>query len=324
MSRARTEMQFKNRLYGEPDDLAQMRRFLIDAARECGFGPYMHAGDLVWRMYQNTIFEPTQNILLFFEDEALVGFAWFYPPHTVEFQVHPRYRGTGLLEAPMLDWAQSRLREQPHDAHEHVRLISNAVDDAYALQEFLRAHGFERVDKYTLLLEKRLDAPLDFEPVESGVTLHHIANERQFAERVELHREVWYPSKVTLEAYRRMRTIPGYDPELDLVAETREGVFASYCICWYDEVNHTGEFEPVGTRAAYRRRGLGRAILQEGFRRLQALGARSAIVACYENNRAFYESVGFREIHRDYEWVKNINSITVTASGRVNDRSGNL
>lgn len=295
-------MQITNRLYGLPDDLARMRRFLTDAQRECGFGPYMHVGDLVWRMYQNTVFDPAQNILLMFEDEMLVGFAWYYPPNTVEFQVHPRLRGTGLLETPMLEWARGRWRECHADGQARAPLITNAVDDASGLQEFLRANGFQARGKYLLLLESKFDVPLAPIQVEEGITVHGVSHADQFTARVDLHREVWYPSKVTLEAYQRLRTIPGYNPELDLVAETREGILASYCICWYDEVNRTGEFEPVGTRPAYRRRGLGQAVLREGFRRLQALGARAAIVSCYEHNRAFYESVGFREIHRDHEW----------------------
>jgi len=66
-----------------------------------------------------------------------------------------------------------------------------------------------------------------------------------------------------------MRGIPGYTPELDLVAVSADGTFASYCICWLDPVSKIGEFEPVGTRAAYRGKGLGKALMLAGLRRLK-------------------------------------------------------
>ena len=154
-----------------------------------------------------------------------------------------------------------------------------------------------------------LHEPIPDEPLPEGFAVRHVAEEAEFEERVSIHREVWHPSKVTLEAYRRMRTVQGYMPELDLVATTPEGVFASYCICWFDPVSKSGEFEPVGTRAAFRRKRLGRAIMLEGLRRLKACGAQTALVTSEGSNQAaltLYQSVGFRIINRDYGYIKKL------------------
>jgi len=114
---------------------------------------------------------------------------------------------------------------------------------------------------------------------------------------------------VTLEAYQRMRRVHGYTPELDLVVVAPDGTFASYCICWLDPVNKSGEFEPVGTRPVFRRRGLSRSVIHEGLRRLKAHGAQTAIVYTYGANQAstkLYESAGFRAIHKDYDYRKRL------------------
>ena len=114
---------------------------------------------------------------------------------------------------------------------------------------------------------------------------------------------------MTLEAYRRLRQAPVYLPDLDLVAVTPEGEFASYCICWLDPQNKVGEFEPVGTRAAYRRMGIGKAVMYEGMRRLKALGAETAIVISSGSNaasRRLYESVGFEIIDSEYLYGKKL------------------
>jgi mycothiol synthase len=110
-----------------------------------------------------------------------------------------------------------------------------------------------------------------------------------------------------VEAYRRLRGVPGYRPDLDLVAVAPNGDFAAYCICWLDAENRTGEFEPVGTAPAYRRQGAARAVMLEGLWRLRAAGAETAIVYTSANNRpavALYESVGFRLYDEEHYYEK--------------------
>ncbi len=71
---------------------------------------------------------------------------------------------------------------------------------------------------------------------------------------------------------------------------------------WLDPDNHVGELEPVGTAPAYCGRGLARAVSQEALRRLQAAGARSAVIYALPENPAsvsLYTSLGFRELDRN-------------------------
>jgi mycothiol synthase len=86
-------------------------------------------------------------------------------------------------------------------------------------------------------------------------------------------------------------------------------VFGAYCLCWYDPVSRTGLFEPLGTRPAHRRLGLGRGVMIEGLRRLRALGSETALVTAFSENRAatgLYESVGFRTVGREHLYGKKL------------------
>jgi ribosomal protein S18 acetylase RimI-like enzyme len=61
-----------------------------------------------------------------------------------------------------------------------------------------------------------------------------------------------------------------------------------------------GQIEPLGVHAAHRNQGLAKAILVEGIKRLQELGAEQIFVETdnYRNAAmALYESVGFRLKH---------------------------
>ena len=85
-------------------------------------------------------------------------------------------------------------------------------------------------------------------------------------------------------------------PDVDLVAVSNEGVITSYAYCIMDPATRTGEFDPVGTRYTYQRRGLARMVLLEGLRRMQFSGMQQAVVRTQVTNKpaiALYERVGF-------------------------------
>jgi ribosomal protein S18 acetylase RimI-like enzyme len=84
---------------------------------------------------------------------------------------------------------------------------------------------------------------------------------------------------------------------LDLVAIATSGEVAAFTTIWYDDVTRCGYFEPVGTKPEHHRRGLARALLSEGMRRLKEMGATRAIVGGEAPRaNALYQSV-FGPIH---------------------------
>ena len=76
-------------------------------------------------------------------------------------------------------------------------------------------------------------------------------------------------------------------------------------LAWLDETNRCGEFEPVGTRPDFQRRGLARAILARGLEKMRERGMTTAIVGTNQTNAAAiaaYQSVGFGIRHRIVEY----------------------
>jgi ribosomal protein S18 acetylase RimI-like enzyme len=280
-------------MYDGEVDLHAMVRLVAqttDRERAASF----HIGDVLWGLNQNTVFDPRTHIRVW-EDEhgELVGFAWI--DRHGELTVYAAPRLAGALEAQMLDWAEPHARTLPAGGEKPLGVQVLASDAPFIA--LLEARSYRREEFAYVYMRQELDRPLPDPAPPDGWTVRNVGGEDEWEERVNIHRKVWQPSLVTLEAYRRMQDVAGYTHELDLVAVSPEGTFGSYCIVWYDPVTQIGEFEPVGTRQEYRGLGLGKAVLLEGLRRLRARGARTAIVYSVADNTPavrLYESVGFR------------------------------
>jgi ribosomal protein S18 acetylase RimI-like enzyme len=94
-----------------------------------------------------------------------------------------------------------------------------------------------------------------------------------------------------------MRT-PGFHLDRELIVVAPDQRFAAFLIYWIDPVSKSGLFEPVGCHQNFQRRGLTRALMYEGMRRMVAHGMTKAIVnhqPAQQNPAAaaLYRSVGF-------------------------------
>ncbi len=108
-----------------------------------------------------------------------------------------------------------------------------------------------------------------------------------------------------LEYQQFTRQATCFNSELDLVAVTEDGRFAAYVGIPYDEFNKRGIFEPVCTHPDHRKKGLGKALMQEGLRRLKESGASDVVVETGDMIPAnlLYNSIGFTEKYTGNYWL---------------------
>ena len=230
-----------------------------------------------------------------------MAWAWFWPPASLDYEVHREHRG-GELHREVLAWFESQAAPSP--------LTTFAFESDELWLAVLGECGYKPSGSWYAYYVQDLDDNGPEAVVPDGLTLRTVRDdEADFRERVALHRAVWAPSKLTEDRYRRVTQAWPYRTELDCVVEAPDGSFAAYVLCWYDDVNAVGEFEPVGTHPDYRRRGLGAAVCRYALTRLREEGARQAIVYAGgrdedERSRALYESVGFRGLTRSLEHRK--------------------
>ncbi len=300
-------MTLSSRPYREPSDLVPLQTFVMQAAGGEPDHGYFQIGDLVWGLYQNTSLDPAKTIQLWLEDDRIIGMLFAHAPGVVGYHVDRQHPEQVAIIGQMLD----RLEAGNMDTFELAgqRVAMAVMETDATMQAALTARGFAFDEYWMNHYVYPLTDALPAVALPPGYSVRPVGGADEWPARVDLHREVWAPSKVTLPAYERLRAAPAYRPDLDLVVVAPDGTLAAYCICWHDPVNGTGEFEPVGTRPAAQGLGLGKAIIAAGLQRLRALGAQVALVYTPEDNeaaKALYRSAGFEVRNRHLFWSKVI------------------
>lgn len=238
----------------------------------------------------------------------MIAFAWPSAGQT-DLVVRP---GFEAVEDAMIDWAEAHVRERAGDkraSDEPLESLLIASESDTERQARFERHGY-KLSGYTYYERSRsLDGPIPEPRLPDGFAIRHVIGDDDLERRVAVHRDAFAPSKMTVEKHQAVRRTETYRPELDLVVVAPDESFAAYCLVWFDESNKVGLFEPVGCHSDYRRRGLTKAVMFEGLRRLKELGAELAVVNTETDNlpsNALYDSVGTSVVDRDGDWVKEL------------------
>ena len=265
-----------------------------------------HVGDVTWGLYQH---EPElawpKRTQIFERDGEPVAFGILWLPQTLQSAVHPEHRDDAVYDA-LLEWFAKSAEDWAAGEKLDGGLDVQLLESNRTLLSALERHGYEPLasEGWFEHRARSLEEPVEVPPLPEGYVLRNVAGEADVERRVEVHRAAFDPSKVTVTAYRLLRTLPPYREELDLVVEAPDGSFAAYALVWLDVENRVGELEPVGTHPGHQRLGLGRAVCLEACRRLREAGADTAVVYSLHGYHAgrLYAAAGFEPIDRQVEF----------------------
>lgn len=252
--------QRHSRFYRDECDLERMLAFVTASAQRDGYDAgHLHRGDVVWGLFQNLTIVPETTVCLFEDHEgALLGFVWLSPPGRYGIHVDTTLPGQATTIAKMVHWAEAHLASSALDGDPIRTVVTEVASTDHQLKATLTRIGYRPNGNADYQLNSRDLVGSIAKPVlPMGAVIRPIRPDvpAEIEARVALHREVWHPSRFTVDGYLRLRTKPVYRPELDLVVVTPDERLASYCIVWWDTQTQTGEFEPVGTSVQFR--GLG-------------------------------------------------------------------
>ncbi len=304
------------RPYQTEDDFWRMREFLrqvfmLNQRLERSW-PVARLEYARWHVCMNCAKVRIEDVAFLWEVEDQIV-AMLMPdggPGEAHFSVNPLLR-TPELEEEMLHTAEQHLAKVGTDGTRKLYLWSPEQDTQR--QELFSRHGYRKDDWPEHQWRRDLDGPIPDVPLAAGYTLRALGDglellERCYASGLGFHQgdiKVAVENRDDPTWYRNIQTAPLYRRDLDLVAIAPDGAVASFCTIWFDDVTRSAYFEPVATVPAHQRRGLGKALLTEGLRRLQRMGATRAFVGGFSDAaNALYRSVMGPD-HELYEpWVK--------------------
>jgi mycothiol synthase len=261
-------------------------------------------GDLLWQRYlheeqESRWFDRVQ----IWEDfgREILGFAIYYigANELCPLIAPSHWESTEPLES-MMTWAKDRAKIFHPETDKADNVVVSSFEST-PMAAYLQSHGWTQADDAPMFMLGRSLDEVPSPQLPDGFEIRKVRDPEEIEARVAIHQEVFAPSKFSVTAYDAMRGAEGYDADLDLVAVDSSETLAAYCIAWYDPLNRSALFEPVGARESFRGRGLTKATLYEAMARVKQKGGWRMLVPCDSESESavgLYRSVGFEEVGR--------------------------
>jgi mycothiol synthase len=263
----------------------------------------------VWHVNMNIFHQRLEEVVTLWEANGRIV-AMLNPdtPGEAFFQLYPAYRSEKLL-CEMLDVAEINLPNCKGDGSHDLLAWVNSNDELH--KDILTRRGYARSKFLAEHMRSRPFAkPIADSVPPDGYIVRGLGDERELPARSWLSWKAFHPDEPDekyqgWEWYKNVQRVPLYNRDLDIVAVAPDGELTAFCTVWFDHITRTAVFEPVGTHPAHQKRGLGKAVMSEGLRRAQKLGATLATVSSYSPGaHALYASMGFTEFDLLEPWIK--------------------
>jgi len=306
-------MKLKLRPYNSEDDFWRIRQFLRDVfilnnRRELSWQAYRWD---YWRWHgiENIGHGPLDKTVFIWETSGGRMAAVLHPENTgVAFsEIHPEFL-TDELEEEMLILAEEHLAKPQANGKQKLWVVAHEANQIR--QSLLKKRGYELLEStsnhHSRLVSNAVpDAKIGYE-----YTIRSLGDVDEHPARSWVSWKAFHPNEPDEKYegwawYQNVQRCPLYRRDLDIVAALPNGEIAAFTTIWFDDVTRTASFEPVGVHPNHQRKGLGRAIMYEGLRRLKKLGATLAMVGSEEpRTLQFYSSIGFSTVEFSREWKK--------------------
>ena len=226
------------------------------------------------------------------------------------FQIHPDFK-TPHLEKEMLAVAEKHLLGVKISGKKFLWVWLDSEDTQ--CQEILKKGGYQLVTEPETKEHQRcqeLGSEIPEPAVPEGYHVRALGEADELPSRSWASYKAFHPDAPDdkyggWEWYLNIQRAPLYSRDLDIVAVSPQKEIVSFTTVWYDDVTKTAYFEPVGTHHAHQRRGLGKAVMTEGLRRVRQIGCTLAFVGGYSKAaNALYSSAGFKDFDLSEPWVK--------------------
>lgn len=270
----------------------------------------------------------TDSWLVFAPDDALIGYAHIRdvkdPPVDVftGHSVHPNHNEAEWLWDDLFSWMEAEARrvipKAPEDAR--IALVAGAAKQDTTDQHELERHGFE----YSRTFHRMaigFEEPAAPVALAEGIAIRTFQPGEDDTELVAAYCEAFadhygilmQPFETELAEWRQLMQEDDFDASLWFLAiDVDDGVVVGLCVCKAVAPGdpERGRISDLGVRPAWRRRGIGRALLLHAFAELARRGIHGAMLTVDTENRTgaatLYERAGMRSVQASHTYVKEL------------------
>jgi mycothiol synthase len=298
------------RPYSASSDLSRMMQFVGECNLLTDFCCSVHPGDVA-HFLSNELAgrDPAPYCFLCESNGSLEALILLHAIRSSSWGllVHPRRRDAEL-EAPLVAWAEQRLRHLLTVSGSANEWITSETLKCDALRrDILASRGYvAKAEPDFVVTTRSLQGEIPASVLPDGFSIRAVAGEHEADAVQAVHasafRRAWRPGE-----YLQVMRSPAFHSERELVVVSPDGRFAAFLVYWIDPTTKSGLFEPVGCHPDFQRRGVTRALMYEGMRRIAAQGMTMAVVvheAPDDNpaSTALYRSVGFTPKYSSNEY----------------------
>jgi GNAT superfamily N-acetyltransferase len=309
-------VKFTSRACAKEDDFWNTRNFL----REIFLlnGSLEHSWNVArldyWRWhYINTckIFESVENGMAVWEnaDGKIIAALNHLGDSELRLHVHPHFRSPEL-ENEMLAYGEEKFFSITDDGRRYI--LMPIFEDDTQRQELAQSRGYQKKPGWGHHYRRNLDAFIPDSPIPSGYVIRSMGSVEEYPSRSWASWRAFHNNEPDenydgdYSWYANLQSAPLYRRDLDIIAVAPDYSIASFCTVFYDDFTRSAVTVLVGTAAEHWRRGLGKAVISEGLRRLKEMGCNYVFSTAHEEPADFlYRSV-MQEMKITDTWIKEI------------------
>lgn len=221
-------------------------------------------------------------------------------------QIHPDYE---YLTTEMARMVEKNFRKNRPKSETTDKFAIVLVEGNRAREKGLKEAGFKKGHVCGFIRFRDVNAPIPDEPTPTGYRIRTITDEDD-ENYVTIIQDIFgHGESFDVDYVQYLKCSSFYKSDLDLVAVDEKDNFASVCTFRFDPASRVTELEPMGTHPAHRGKGLAKALLTEGFRRLQKYNPSLLFIGGAANNpgaNRLYDVTGFVEKKALVLWVKEV------------------
>ena len=227
----------------------------------------------------------------------------------LRLHIHPHFR-TAELENEMLAYAEENFHAVTEDGRRYIHMP--IFEDDKQRQEIAQSRDYKKQSGWGHNYRRNIDSSIPNTPIPSGYAIRSMGDAKEYPARRWASWRAFHNDEPDenydgdYSWYANLQSAPLYRRDLDVIAVAPDGSIASFCTIFYDDYTRSAVTVLVGTAAEHWQRGLGKAVITEGLRRLKEMGCTLVFSTAHEEPADFlYRSV-MQEMKVTDTWLKVI------------------